>query len=292
MRAIIGTAAIALAAQAQAQSRGPEAQAAQPLEPLHHYFSTDDYPAAAVQRQAQGTVSFTLVVNRQGVPSRCIIDQSSSDADLDRTTCAILMRVRFAPARTARGRAVEGRFSNQIRWVLPERTLLPPGTVPLLPFRTTTIGGIRAGEFYCRTVMDDQPLPAAALVFCGPLDVVDGGQGVLRALGRDAELTRVSLMEPDNARPPIDPGDHGELIVELAARLTISPDGRVADCRTIQRRIVRLLQGMDEPENICATRLAGDTTRFYLGEPVPTEPQFATIRIRFYLREIGAAPAR
>lgn len=288
MRAIIGAAAILFPAQAQAQSRGTEAQ---PLEPLHHYFSTDDYPEAAVQRQAHGTVSFTVVVSRRGVPSRCIIDQSSSEADLDRATCAILMRVPFAPARTARGRAIDGRFSNQVRWVLPEPTILPAGTIPLIPFRITATGGIRAGEFHCRTAVDGHPLPAPALADCDPLEL-DGGKRALRALGRNAELTRVTVMEPDNARPPTDPDDHGELIAELVARLTISPDGGVADCRTVQRSIFRLPQGMDEPVNICATRLGGNTTRFYLGEPVPTEPQFATVRIRLYLRDGGAAPAR
>ncbi len=84
-------------------------------------FSSDDYPLAALQREEQGTVAFTLGINEQGRVERCYITQSSGSATLDHATCSILTkRARFTPARSADGRAVADIRNSRIRWLLPE----------------------------------------------------------------------------------------------------------------------------------------------------------------------------
>jgi len=292
MRAIIGGMAILLGVQAQAQPPASEARPPQPLEPLLSYFSMDDYPETAVQRHAQGNVLFTLIVDRRGVPSRCIVDQSANDPYLDRGTCAIMMtRVRFAPARNARGRTVEGRYSNRVRWVLPDRITLPAGTVPLTPLRVMTVSGVRAGEIYCRAEIDGQDVPSPAGDRCSAMQE-SGTAARLRRIGRDVELTNIIALELDDRGSPFDRVDRGELISELAARLTISPDGRTAECRPTIRRIIRRIPGLNDDGNACAIPLANGSMRFYLGASAPAEPKFATVRIRLYLREAGAAPVR
>ena len=84
-------------------------------------FSTDDYPQAALRNDEQGTVAFTLSINRRGRVDRCDIATSSGSAALDRATCRVLVRRgRFTPARDAGGRRVADTMSGRIRWQLPE----------------------------------------------------------------------------------------------------------------------------------------------------------------------------
>ena len=84
-------------------------------------FSTDDYPAAAIRNEEQGTVAFRLSINRRGRVDRCDIVSSSGSKTLDRATCAILEnRARYQPARDARGKRIADEDTGQIRWVLPE----------------------------------------------------------------------------------------------------------------------------------------------------------------------------
>jgi len=83
-------------------------------------FSADDYPQAALRRGEQGTVAFTLSIDRRGRVERCYIATSSGSAALDRATCSILQRrARFTPARGADGQKVADTTSGRIRWQLP-----------------------------------------------------------------------------------------------------------------------------------------------------------------------------
>lgn len=84
-------------------------------------FSTDDYPQAALRRNEQGVVAFTLSIDRRGRVGQCIIASSSGSATLDQATCDILQRrARFVPARDANGSAVADLTSGRIRWQLPD----------------------------------------------------------------------------------------------------------------------------------------------------------------------------
>ena len=85
-------------------------------------FSTDDYPQAALRRDEQGTVAYTLSINRRGRVRHCEVATSSGSRALDRATCRILKRrARFTPARGADGKAIGDTLSGRIRWQLPDR---------------------------------------------------------------------------------------------------------------------------------------------------------------------------
>jgi TonB family protein len=107
---------------------------------LASYLSDDDYPAEAIRNEEQGTVQFTLHVTAEGAVGRCEVIASSGSAILDGTTCRIMVeRVRFEPARDARGRAVPDRVTSRLRWVLPqEESSEPP------PVRAAGIGDLGA----------------------------------------------------------------------------------------------------------------------------------------------------
>lgn len=66
-----------------------------------------DYPDAAGDAGAEGTVVIRLDVGADGRASGCRVTTSSGNADLDATTCRLAeQRFRYEPARNARGEAV------------------------------------------------------------------------------------------------------------------------------------------------------------------------------------------
>lgn len=88
--------------------------------PLGRYLSPDDYPAAALRNNEQGTVAFTLAISPEGRVTNCAITQSSGSAALDSTTCRIMRsRARYNPARDARGVAIPGTDRARLTWQLP-----------------------------------------------------------------------------------------------------------------------------------------------------------------------------
>jgi TonB family protein len=88
---------------------------------LNSYFSTDDYPAAALRADHRGTVAFSLGIGVNGRVADCRITVSSGSEPLDAATCRILRsRARYIPARDAGGTPVEGRDSGRVTWALPD----------------------------------------------------------------------------------------------------------------------------------------------------------------------------
>ena len=87
---------------------------------LGSYFSTDDYPTAALRRGAVGTVRFELEIDSTGRVSNCTVAGSSGDPDLDAVTCSVLReRARYSPARDSEGRATVGSDRGSVTWRLP-----------------------------------------------------------------------------------------------------------------------------------------------------------------------------
>nr|WP_314446546.1 energy transducer TonB [uncultured Sphingomonas sp.] len=98
-------------------------------------LSDQDYPAAAIRNEEQGTVAFRLDISASGAVTGCAITSPSGSKLLDETTCRIMTeRARFIPARDGAGRTVHDSFNGRIRWVLPP----PPTGSP--PLRTATRG--------------------------------------------------------------------------------------------------------------------------------------------------------
>jgi protein TonB len=74
-----------------------------------------DYPRAAAG--AQGSVTVHLRIGTSGAVTGCTVARSSGNAVLDATTCRLIReRFRYAPARTADGRAVTDLVGWRQRW--------------------------------------------------------------------------------------------------------------------------------------------------------------------------------
>jgi protein TonB len=87
---------------------------------LNSYFSSDDYPAAALRGNDQGTVSFSLTIGTNGRVTACSVTSSSGSSALDSATCRILQsRARYTPARDSSGNPTSGRDSGRVTWRLP-----------------------------------------------------------------------------------------------------------------------------------------------------------------------------
>jgi protein TonB len=87
---------------------------------LNSYFSTDDYPAAALRGNEQGTTGFSLTIGPNGRVEACSVTSSSGSSSLDQATCRILRsRARYTPARDESGNPTTGRDSGRVTWRLP-----------------------------------------------------------------------------------------------------------------------------------------------------------------------------
>jgi len=84
------------APEARTEQTAAEMPARSLVGPLHALFSSDDYPASALENEEQGTVGYRLTIGPSGRVYGCSITVSSGSAALDRATCNILrMRARF-----------------------------------------------------------------------------------------------------------------------------------------------------------------------------------------------------
>lgn len=87
---------------------------------LASYVTDDDYPAAALRAEEQGTTGFRLTVGTNGRVSDCQITASSGSRSLDETTCRLMRsRARFTPATDSSGNPTTDTAAGRIRWQLP-----------------------------------------------------------------------------------------------------------------------------------------------------------------------------
>ena len=120
--ALIAAIAIWTIQQRTIEDSSPEREQRSTRGDLRTLFSTDDYPATALQNGEEGTVQARLQVDPQGRVSGCSIIRSSGHASLDDATCNILRkRARFTPARDAHGNAVaDSVVTPAVVWRLEE----------------------------------------------------------------------------------------------------------------------------------------------------------------------------
>jgi protein TonB len=80
-----------------------------------------DYPSKAIRQKREGDVIFSLAVDNTGHPKNCSVTTSSGHADIDRATCAALMkRAHFIPAKNYEGEPIDAVFEHIIKWRLPK----------------------------------------------------------------------------------------------------------------------------------------------------------------------------
>ncbi len=84
------------------------------------WLTFQDYPAGALRRNEQGTVTFRLDLDASGKVQGCGIIKSSGSKELDDTACKIIAgRARFKPARDAAGSPVPSIFINSLNFSMP-----------------------------------------------------------------------------------------------------------------------------------------------------------------------------
>jgi protein TonB len=85
------------------------------------WVTNDDYPAAALRAEQQGTTSFRLDVDASGRVTNCTVTGSSGSALLDNTACSLLKRrARFGAAEDSNGNKIPASYSNRFRWEIPK----------------------------------------------------------------------------------------------------------------------------------------------------------------------------
>lgn len=92
-----------------------------PAKSLISYFSADDYPSQALSKGQQGVTGFILLIDEQGRPRDCMVEQTSGIATLDIMACLVFKKSgKFSPALDRAGKPVKGAFSQRVKWVLPD----------------------------------------------------------------------------------------------------------------------------------------------------------------------------
>lgn len=157
------------------------------MTPLHELVSSDDYPAAALRRDEQGTVAFRLDIGTAGEVRSCSVIQSSGSPALDEVSCRIMTeRARFTPARDEKGKPVEDQAVSRIRWVLPEDV---PGDPRLNAVTALWIACIQGHA--AKLAVSDIPaerIPDGAMQSCREIEPLI-----------EAEMKRAALPGMDNA---------------------------------------------------------------------------------------------
>lgn len=83
----------------------------------------DDYPPLALRMNHEGRVAYHLEYGPDGRGTNCTVTASSGYAELDGTTCSIMMRrARFAPGKP-------GTYDSSITWKIPSS----PSSAPVQP---------------------------------------------------------------------------------------------------------------------------------------------------------------
>jgi TonB family protein len=251
---------------------------------LSRYFSTDDYPADAVLRRAEGTVSFRLEIDRAGRVVSCTVTRSSNDASLDNATCAILRaRAQYEPALDDRGQPIAGVDNGRVTWRLPR---IATGGFPFTLTRiVTSLRSDGTGGFNCMMTVNGVASPEV-VGECGFLRG-SGAPRLLESVPGPAEMTMIFTVEPASAAPQgADETNLGELWAVTAAEFSIMPDGNVGQCRTTRRdlRPANLFTQVPDPcERARLERLFEPATG--------PEPRNARLRIAVFVRRGAPAPA-
>ena len=274
--ALSAWALIGIADPASAESQGS----------LASYVSNQDYPVGALRRGAQGTVAFALSVDAEGRPSRCTVEQSSGDQELDDATCSIMMsRARFRPARDAEGTAVPDTVRSRITWRIEDG----PSQMPFMTFRTLTVFALdTTGRLTCDVTINGQEVQLFQAGECGFL-AGSGAAAALRSLGGGSKLTfAFEILVPPDLPSDTAGLRFGDLHSAAEASLAVRPDGSVADCRLVSRRIgepIPRLGELPDPCNVQRGLRAGNPG---FAPSAAVDVRRARIQSRLYLRAPGS----
>lgn len=94
-----------------------------PAKPLNanEWVRSEDYPPAALRAEAEGTVTFELLMTADGMIYDCNVTEPSGNDDLDAATCTLVReRAKFEPAKDAAGKPLASLYKGRVKWKLPE----------------------------------------------------------------------------------------------------------------------------------------------------------------------------
>lgn len=104
------------------RGNGPGGGGGEPLHWIGGRITDADYPRAAFDAGASGTVGLRFVVGVKGRVTDCTVTRSSGNRDLDETTCTLIRkRFRYIPSRDATGRPYADTVTGEHRWDLYDR---------------------------------------------------------------------------------------------------------------------------------------------------------------------------
>lgn len=234
------------------------ATSAMPRAPLASYLSANDYPAAALRVEAEGTTGVQLTIGTDGRVTGCEIIASAGNHSLDQATCQLLQRrARFEPAKDGQGRSVEGRYSASISWRLPQ-------SEPVPFVRNRHVMTVTLADGYARSCTLDSDLPhlpaAPGVLVCPSTETPVPPQ-----LPRNGTMTVTLLMEPRDGSPPVvlTPPERGVIGSTVRAEIEVDARGRVQACSAT-------LNGRPHPrpEVACGQFTSGRA----IFEAAPTQP--------------------
>jgi TonB family protein len=268
----------------------PQAGAQRPhaTVPLPNLFSWEDYPVDAVHRGSEGTVGFRLGIDAAGRVTDCAVLASTSDADLDRATCAILMaRARYTPAHDADGRAVADTDFGRVTWQLPpedEGDSFTPGRY------MNRLDADAAGAIRCTVSIDAAPGQAGQESTCEQF-AETGTAESLRLLHAEASLTIIFAVTPEGETPLAgDESGLGERLSEMESRITIAADGRVTDCRPLRSETSPRVERLMILAGLCDSPYDGTSNDHIFMADAGRPIRHARLRQALYLRR-GVGPA-
>jgi len=148
--------------------------AAAPATPLP-WFTLDDYPLKAFEREWQGVTTFAVTVAPDGRPVSCAVTTSSGYPELDREACYVAQkRARFTPAYGPDGQRAYGVYRSQVVWARPDRervqrdpgpdlevglSQLPAGTREPAAVKVAYFVDERGNASACTPLAESQSLP-------------------------------------------------------------------------------------------------------------------------------------
>jgi TonB family protein len=97
-------------------SRTEQARMASNAEPIGALVNSNDYPSGALDKNEMGSTSARVKVDAAGRPSDCVVVGSSGSRQLDSTTCRVLLRARYTPARDKSGQPMNSLYYARLGW--------------------------------------------------------------------------------------------------------------------------------------------------------------------------------
>ena len=202
-----------------------------PVHPLGspaQWVTPDDYPPAALRVAAEGVVQVALAIDAAGALTDCTVEQSSGNEDLDTTTCALLRkRAKFAPARDLADKPVVSTTRLRFRWAIPRDDLASHAS--RMTYSLDKDGHITG----CTTAEVGAHDPDLT---CSPQGIEDTARSLLSSpLDYYRSIAVLLAMEVDANKDIAALRSAGaEHKILSKSVFTVSPDGTIADCVSVE----------------------------------------------------------